>query len=72
MRKDKENLWLIIRGKDQVIATLNVYCLFQPMEETKITAEYYNKSKQQLKQKLHENNKISVFWVKIVEGVQAK
>ena len=72
MRKDKENLWLIIRGKDQVIATLNVYCLFQPMEETKITAEYYNKSKQKLKQKLHENNKISVFWVKIVEGVQAK
>ena len=35
LRKDKENLWLIIRGKDQVIATLNVYCLFQPMEETK-------------------------------------
>ena len=72
MRKDKENLWLIIRGKDQVIATLNVYCLFQPMEETKITGEYYSKSKQKLKQKLHENNKISVFWVKIVEGVQAK
>ena len=35
LRKDKENLWLIIRGKDQVIATLNVYSLFQPMEETK-------------------------------------
>ena len=40
VRRGKENLLLIVVEERGI---LNVYCLFQPLEETRISGKYYDK-----------------------------